>query len=153
MDATSAVYIPLSTKKAWRPSLFHRAHQSIVKSPIATAVVLISMMLLSFVAGGAFVYVSVYSSHYHEDLGQAHQVGIVNASCSGECEETQQQNLTQCLHIIEVINSTVSHVGKSKAHLLQLKSDIQNKIATLHLKNPSLIPHSRWRPPMDTWNT
>ena len=152
MDATSTVYIPLPSKEAWRPSLFRRAHQSIVKSPMATAAVLISIMLLSFVAGGAFVYISVCSSHYHKDLGQAHQVGIVNASCSGECEETQQ-SLTQCLHTIEVINSTVSHVGKSKAHLLQFKRDIQNEIATLHLKNASLIPHSRRRPPVDTWNT
>ena len=108
--------------------------------------------VLSFVAGGAFVYISVCSSHYHKDLGQAHQVGIVNASCSGEYEETQQ-SLMQCLHTIEVINSTVSHVGKSKAHLLQLKSDIQNEIASLHLKDASLIPHSRRRPPVDTWNT
>ena len=152
MDATSAVYTPLPSKEAWRPSLFRRAHQSIVKSPMATAVVLISIMLLSFLAGGAFVYISMCSSHYHEDLGQAHQVGIINASCSGECEETQR-SLTQCLHTIEVINSTVSHVGKSKAHLLQLKSDIQNEIASLHLKDASLIPHSRRRPPVDTWNT
>jgi hypothetical protein len=61
MDATSTVctYSPLQSKEALRPSLFHRAHHLIMKSPVATAVVLIAMMLLSFVAGGAFVYVSV----------------------------------------------------------------------------------------------
>ena len=152
MDATSIVYTPLPSKKAWRPSLFHHANQSIVKSPRATAIVLISMMLLSFVAGGAFVYISVCSSHYHDALDQAHQMGIINASCSGECEETRQ-SLTQCLHTIEVINSTVSHVGKSKAHMLQLKSDIQNEIATSQLKNASFIPHTRRRPPVNSWNT
>ena len=75
-----------------------------------------------------------------------------HAVVNNNYEETQQ-SLMQCLHTIEVINSTISHVGKSKAHLLQFKRDIQNEIATLHLKNASLIPHSRRRPPVDTWNT
>ena len=150
MDATSTVYTPLPSKEAWRPSLFRRAHQSIVKSPMAIAVVLISMMLLSFVAGGAFVYMSMCSNHYHDAVDQ---VGIVNASCNASCSGETQQSLTQCLHTIKAINSTVNNVGKSKAHLLQLKSDIQNEIATSQLKNASLIPHSRRRPPVDTWNT
>ena len=69
MDATSAMYTytPLQSKEAWKPSLFHCVHQSIAKSSMVTAFVLIAIMLLSFVVGGAFVYVSVCSSHYSHD--------------------------------------------------------------------------------------
>ena len=146
MDATSTVYTysPLQSKETWRPSLFLRAHQSIVKSPMLTAFVLIAITLLSFVAGGAFMYISarICSRHYHDALEQTHQMDIVNISCSGECEKTKQ-NLLQCFHTIEAINVTVSNAGKSKAHLLQLKSDIQREIATSYLKlNESLIPHT-----------
>ena len=109
-------------------------------------------MLLSFVAGGAFVYISVSSSHIHDALERTHQVDIVNASCSGESKE-MKQSLMQCFHTIETINFTVSNVGESKAHLLQLKDDIHEEIANLQLKNESLIPHTRWRPPVDAWNT
>ena len=155
MDAASTVYTysPLQSKEAWRPSLFHRAHQSIVESPTVTAFVLIVIMLLSFLAGGVFMYVSVCSSHYHDALEQKHQMDIVNTSCSGECEETKH-SLLQCFHTIEAINFTVNNVGNSKAHLLQLKSDIKKEIATSYLKlNESLIPHTRRRPPVDAWNT
>ncbi len=154
MDATSIVctYSPLQSKEVWRPSLFHRAHQSIVKSPVVAVVMLVAVMLLSFMAGGALMYVSVCSSHYHDALNQTHLVEIVNTSCGSECEETKQ-SLVQCSNTIEAINFTVSRAGKSKAHLLQMKSDIQNKIATLQFKNASLIPHTRRRPPVDTWNT
>ena len=154
MDAASTVYTysPLQSKETWKPLLFHRVHQSIAKSPMVTAIVLIAIMLLSFVAGGAFVYISVSSSHIHDALEQTHQMDIVNASCSGESEE-MKQSLMQCFHTIEAINFTVSNVGKSKAHLLQLKNDIQEAIAILQLKNKSLIPHTRRRPPVDAWNT
>jgi Ni,Fe-hydrogenase I cytochrome b subunit len=152
MDAASTVhtYSPLPSKEVWRPSLFHRAHQSIVKSPVVAVVVLIAVMLLSFMAGGALMY--VYSSHYHSDFEQTHLVDIVNASCSGECEETKQSS-TQCLNAIKAINYTVTHVGNSRAHLLQMKSDVKHEIATLQFKNASLVPHTRRRPPVETWNT
>ncbi len=150
--STVCTYSPLQSKEALRPSLFHRAHHLIMKSSVATAVVLIAVMLLSFVAGGAFVYVSVCSSLYHDALNQTHLVEIINTSCSSECEETKQ-SLVQCSNTIEAINFTVSHAGKSKAHLLQMKSDVQNEIATSQLKNANLIPHTRRRPPVDTWNT
>ena len=154
MDATSKVYpySPLRDEEPWKPSLFHRAHQSIIKSPLVTTFVLIVVVLLSFVAGGAFVYLSVCSSHYHDALEQTYQMNITNASCSDESEQTKQR-LMQCFHTIAAINVTISTAGKSKAHLLQLKDDIQRDIATLQLKNESLIPHIRRRPPVDAWNT
>ena len=153
MDATSTActYSPLQNKE-WKPSLLHRAHQSIVKSPMVTASMLIGIVLLSFVAGGAFVYLSVCSSCYHDALEQIHHMDTVNVSCCDKCEETKR-SLMQCFRIIEAINFTVSNVGNSRAHLLQLKNDIKNAIATLHFKNESLIPHTRRRPPVDTWNT
>ena len=153
MDTTSSVYVysPLQSKEVWKPSLFYRARQSIAKSPLVTTFVLIAMMLSSFVAGGAFVY-SISSSHYHDALEQTHQMDIVNASCSGESEE-MKQSLLQCFHTIKAINVTVSNAGKSKAHLLQLKNGIRKEIASLQLKNESLIPHTRRRPPVDAWNT
>ena len=61
------MYTSLQSKEAGKPSLFHRVHQSIAKSPMITAFVLIAIMLLSFVAGGAFVHVSICSSHYSHD--------------------------------------------------------------------------------------
>lgn len=155
MDVASTVYTysPLQNKEVWRPSLFHRAHQSIVKSPLATALVLTVMMLLSFAAGGAFVYASVCGRHCHYALEQTHEMDIINASCCGDCEEMKQKAL-QCFATIDSINITVSNVGKSKAHLLQLKSEIKNEIATLYPKlNESSIPHTRRRPPVDAWNT
>lgn len=152
MDAGSKVYAysPLQTEEAWKPSLFHRAHQSIIKSHLVVAFVVMMVMLLSFIAGGTFVY--IYSGHYHNAFEQAHQMDVTNASHIDK-SQLMKQNLMHCFHTIEAINFTISTTGKSRAHLLQLKGDIQREIASLQLKNESLIPHNRRRPSVDTWNT
>ena len=151
MEGTSTVYAysPLQIKEPWKPSPFQRAHQSIVRSPSITAFVLIAVTLISFMAGGAFVY-SVCSFH-RESLEGTHKVGIINASCSDELDR-MKQNVSQCHETIEAINFTVSNMGKSRAHCHQLKYDIQREIASLRLKNESLVPHSRRRPPVEAWN-
>ena len=80
-------------------------------------------------------------SFHRESLEGTHKMGIINASCSDELVQVQQ-NLTQCFQTIDIINYTISNVGKSKAHCHQIKYDIQSEIASLRLKNESLIPYS-----------
>lgn len=152
MEATSAVYTysPLQIKRIKKSSQFHRTHQSVVNYPLIVVFVQAAAMLLSFLGGGTLVY-SVCSSSHHQNLEQANRTRISNvSSCSGVFNESF---IVQCVHTIEAINSTISAAtGKSKAHLLQLKDDIRREIARWQLRNESLVPHNRRRPPVETWN-
>ena len=144
MDTIPTVYgySSLPTKGSRNRSLCSRL-QSVFRSPV--------VILVLIVAGGFLCYLGgVYSVHCHGDdsLKRSHRVNISDAN-SNELENGKQ-DLPLCLQTIRAMNDSVGQMRQSTQVIHQLEDDIQKNIV---VKNESLIPHLRRRPPVETWNT